>query len=92
VPLHFSTNVTVLPEVSHPRYPVKLAAIGFGLLIPVFFVTKRMTLDVKSLVENPSALAGRARLGAAVPAAGAATVGMGSGDTIGSEPNPTLDV
>ena len=46
------------PESTHPRYPVKLEAIGFGLLIPVFFVTSGMTLDVTGLVEDPVALAG----------------------------------
>jgi Kef-type K+ transport system membrane component KefB len=46
------------PELAHPRYPVKLEAIGFGLLIPVFFVTSGMTLDITGLIENPSALAG----------------------------------
>lgn len=46
------------PEQSHPRYPIKLEAVGFGLLIPVFFVTSGMTLDVGGLIENPSALAG----------------------------------
>ena len=46
------------PEHSHPRYPVKLDAIGFGLLIPVFFITSGLNLDVDGLMENPSALAG----------------------------------
>lgn len=46
------------PELAHPRYPIKLEAIGFGLLIPVFFVTSGMTLDITGLVENPLALAG----------------------------------
>jgi Kef-type K+ transport system membrane component KefB len=46
------------PEVSHPRYPVKLEAVGFGLLIPVFFITSGVTLDIDGLVENPTALAG----------------------------------
>ncbi len=46
------------PEVSHPRYPIKLEAVGFGLLIPVFFVTSGMTLDIGGLIEDPSALAG----------------------------------
>lgn len=45
------------PELAHPRYPVKLEAIGFGLLIPVFFVTSGMTLDITGLIENPAALA-----------------------------------
>jgi Kef-type K+ transport system membrane component KefB len=46
------------PESSHPRYPVKLEAIGFGLLIPVFFITSGINIDVAGLIENPSALAG----------------------------------
>jgi Kef-type K+ transport system membrane component KefB len=46
------------PERSHPRYPVKLEAVGFGLLIPVFFITSGMTLDIDGLVESPMALAG----------------------------------
>ena len=46
------------PELAHPRYPVKLEAIGFGLLIPIFFVTSGMTLDITGLVENPLALVG----------------------------------
>lgn len=33
-------------ELAHPRYSVKLEAIGFGLLVPVFFVTSGMTLDI----------------------------------------------
>lgn len=46
------------PERSHPRYPIKLEAVGFGLLIPVFFVTSGMTLDFTGLIEQPAALAG----------------------------------
>lgn len=45
------------PHQSHPRYPVKLEAIGFGLLIPVFFVNSGITLDIGGLIEHPSALA-----------------------------------
>ncbi|GAA2872611.1 cation:proton antiporter [Pseudonocardia halophobica] len=45
------------PERSHPRYPVKLEAVGFGLLVPVFFVTSGLTLDLRGLVEHPAALA-----------------------------------
>jgi Kef-type K+ transport system membrane component KefB len=46
------------PEVSHPQYPVKLEAVGFGLLIPVFFITSGISLDVKGLVQDPRALSG----------------------------------
>jgi Kef-type K+ transport system membrane component KefB len=41
---------------SHPQFRVKLDAIGYGFLIPVFFVTSGLRLDVTALVESPSAL------------------------------------
>lgn len=46
------------PEVAHPHYPIKLEAVGFGLLIPVFFITTGMTLDVNGLIHDPRALLG----------------------------------
>ncbi|RDH76681.1 cation:proton antiporter [Mycolicibacterium moriokaense] len=45
------------PERSHPHYPVKLDAVGFGLLIPVFFIASGITLDVRGVVGNPAVLA-----------------------------------
>src|SRR6185312_5695867 len=39
------------PEYIHPLYPVKLDAVGYGLLVPVFFVTSGLTLDLHGLVE-----------------------------------------
>ena len=42
---------------SHPRFRIKLEAIGYGFLIPVFFVTSGLRLDVTGLVAEPSALA-----------------------------------
>lgn len=36
---------------------VKLDAIGFGLLIPIFFIYSGMTFDLDGLIESPSALA-----------------------------------
>jgi Kef-type K+ transport systems, membrane components len=36
---------------------VKLEAVGYGLLVPVFFVTSGLTLDLRGLVEHPAALA-----------------------------------
>lgn len=44
------------PEGSHPAYPVKLDAIGFGFLVPVFFVTSGLKLDLRDVVTDPSAL------------------------------------
>ncbi len=41
---------------SHPHFRLKLEAIGYGFLIPVFFVTSGLRLDLSGLVENPSAL------------------------------------
>ena len=45
------------PEASHPAYPVKLDAIGFGFLVPVFFVTSGIRLNLRDVLGNPSALA-----------------------------------
>ncbi len=45
------------PEHTHPRYPIKLEAVGFGLLVPIFFITSGLTLDLDGLFEEPSALA-----------------------------------
>ncbi len=41
---------------SHPNFRLKLEAIGYGFLIPVFFVTSGLRLDLHGLVENPAAL------------------------------------
>ena len=42
---------------SHPHFRLKLEAIGYGFLIPVFFVTSGLRLDLSGLVDDPSALA-----------------------------------
>lgn len=41
---------------SHPNFRVKLEAIGYGFLIPVFFVTSGLRLDLGGLVDAPGAL------------------------------------
>ena len=41
---------------SHPHFRVKLEAIGYGFLVPVFFVASGVRLDLKGLFEEPSAL------------------------------------
>ena len=43
--------------VSHPHFRLKLEAIGFGFLVPVFFVASGLRLDVSGLVASGSALA-----------------------------------
>jgi Kef-type K+ transport system membrane component KefB len=41
---------------THPRFRIKLDAIGYGFLIPVFFVSSGVRLDLRGLFENPGAL------------------------------------
>jgi len=42
---------------THPHFRTKLEAIGFGFLIPVFFITSGINLDIRGLVSDPDALA-----------------------------------
>ncbi len=42
---------------SHPRFRAKLDAIGYGFLIPIFFVASGVRLDLGGLLANPPALA-----------------------------------
>jgi Kef-type K+ transport system membrane component KefB len=42
---------------THPLFHRKLEAAGFGVFVPVFFVTTGMRLDVQALVDSPSAIA-----------------------------------
>jgi Kef-type K+ transport system membrane component KefB len=42
---------------SHPRLRSKLDAIGYGFLVPVFFVASGVRLDLRGLLAAPSALA-----------------------------------
>ncbi|MGZ4597841.1 MAG: cation:proton antiporter [Actinomycetes bacterium] len=41
---------------SHPRFRTKLDAIGFGFLVPIFFVSSGVRLDLQGLLDSPSAL------------------------------------
>jgi len=42
---------------THPQFRTKLDAIGYGFLIPVFFVSSGLRLDVGGLFESPGAVA-----------------------------------
>jgi Kef-type K+ transport system membrane component KefB len=42
---------------SHPNFRVKLDAIGYGFLVPVFFVASGIRLNLTGLLHSPSALA-----------------------------------
>jgi Kef-type K+ transport system membrane component KefB len=41
---------------SHPHFRTKLEAVGFGFVIPVFFVSSGIKLDLQGLLDSPSAL------------------------------------
>lgn len=41
---------------AHPQFQVKLEAIGYGFLIPVFFVASGIRLDLRGLFASPVAL------------------------------------
>ena len=41
---------------THPHFRIKLEAIGFGFLIPVFFISSGVRLDLSGLLDSPSAL------------------------------------
>jgi Kef-type K+ transport system membrane component KefB len=42
---------------THPKFPVKLEAIGYGFLIPIFFVTSGIQFDLHALVASPGTIA-----------------------------------
>ena len=42
---------------THPRFRVKLEAAGFGMFIPVFFVTSGLEFDLDALFGSPSTIA-----------------------------------
>ncbi len=42
---------------THPLFRVKLDAIGYGFLIPVFMVAAGLTFDLQALLDEPSVLA-----------------------------------
>jgi Kef-type K+ transport system membrane component KefB len=46
-------NIVDKDSMSHPQFRVKLDAIGYGFLIPVFFVFSGLTFDLHALINNP---------------------------------------
>jgi Kef-type K+ transport system membrane component KefB len=42
---------------THPHFRIKLDAVGYGFLIPVFFVSSGLQLDVSGLASSPAELA-----------------------------------
>jgi Kef-type K+ transport system membrane component KefB len=41
----------------HPQFQIKLEGIGFGFLIPIFFITTGVEFHLKELLSSPAALA-----------------------------------
>ena len=41
----------------HPQFRVKLEGIGFGFLVPIFFISTGVAFPLKALFTNPAALA-----------------------------------
>ena len=41
---------------THPQFRLKLEAIGFGVFIPVFFVTSGLRFDLQALFSSPSTI------------------------------------
>src|SRR5262249_29545350 len=44
-------------ETTHPQFRVKLEAVGFGVFIPVFFVTSGLRFDLSALFASGSTIA-----------------------------------
>ncbi|MGH9278788.1 MAG: cation:proton antiporter [Acidimicrobiales bacterium] len=40
---------------THPNFRLKLEAIGYGFVVPVFFVTSGLRFDLEALLDSPSA-------------------------------------
>jgi len=40
----------------HPHFRLKLDAVGYGFVIPVFFVASGLRFDLRALTDNPSAI------------------------------------
>jgi Kef-type K+ transport system membrane component KefB len=41
----------------HPQFRIKLEGIGFGFLIPIFFIATGITYPLKALLHQPAAIA-----------------------------------
>jgi len=44
------------PMMTHPHFRTKLEGIGYGFLIPVFFVSSGLTFDLHALFSSPSTI------------------------------------
>ena len=49
-------NLADRDTVSHPHFRLKLDAVGYGFVIPIFFVSSGLRFDLQALLTSPSAL------------------------------------
>ena len=49
-------NLVDRDTMSHPRFRVKLDAVGYGFVIPVFFVASGIALDLKGVFSSASGI------------------------------------
>jgi Kef-type K+ transport system membrane component KefB len=47
-------NLVDRDTMSHPHFRLKLEAVGYGFVVPVFFVTSGLRFDLNALLESPS--------------------------------------
>lgn len=50
-------NLIDRDTMTHPHFRLKLEAVGYGFVIPVFFVASGLRFDLDALLESPSAIA-----------------------------------
>jgi Kef-type K+ transport system membrane component KefB len=48
-------NLVDKDTVTHPNFRLKLEAIGYGFVVPVFFVSSGLRFDLDALLDSPSA-------------------------------------
>ena len=48
-------NLVDKDTVTHPNFRLKLEAIGYGFVVPVFFISSGLRFDLDALLDSPSA-------------------------------------
>jgi Kef-type K+ transport system membrane component KefB len=49
-------NLVDKDTMSHPHFRLKLEAIGYGFVVPVFFISSGLRFDLDALLDKPSAI------------------------------------
>ena len=49
-------NLVDRDSMSHPNFRLKLEAIGYGFVVPVFFIASGLRFDLEALLDRPSAV------------------------------------